>query len=586
MKKVLSLILVMLISASVMAGCTTLEKTATGDYDKGAIIDMYLADRVYNLDPHADLIDDNMLRVLDLVFERLTSIGEDGKWQYAAMKNYSVVETDEEYSVVIDLTSNCWSDGRTVQAADFVYAWKRLVDPNRANEAAAILTDVKNAHQIKLGDATVDDLGVAAIDTYTLQIDFERKVDLDVFFANCASIALAPLREDIITRYGDDVWALKTTTVLTNGPFAVKELSDNTLRIERSQYYRLDKNKDEYLDKYVIPYRLLTKYETGDLAAQLSAYENGNLFYDGVLPLASRAQYKDTAVVTDMLATHTYVFNTSNELFAKAEVRQALSLAIDRNAIAELLTFAKPATGYLPSKVFDTTVGTSFRSVGGDILSASADTAKAQSLLSAAGVKGGEFTLTVRDNEVDKAIAEAVAAAWNKLGFKVTVNAVAADKGEENSRIDNLQKLYSSGEFDVIAIDTMMSADAFAELSKFALEFSGNGVDMNSPTYDLYGHVSGYNSQDYNAIIASAYAEKDTAARVTILHQAEEKLLADMPVIPVVFLQDAYLNVGDLSGIENTYYGTRNFKRTELKDYMTYKAATDTSAAAEEPAAE
>ena len=131
----------------------------------------------------------------------------------------------------------------------------------------------------------------------------------------------------------------------------------------------------------------------------------------------------------------------------------------------------------------------------------------------------------------------------------------------------------------------MMSADAFAELSKFALEFSGNGVDMNSPTYDLYAHVSGYNSEEYNAIIESAFAEKDRAARAAILHDAEKMLLEDMPVIPLVFLQDAYLFTDVISGIESTYYGTRNFNDLTQKDYMTYKARTaepvESAAAAE-----
>ena len=74
-------------------------------------------------------------------------------------------------------------------------------------------------------------------------------------------------------------------------------------------------------------------------------------------------------MVTDMMGTHSYMFNTTNKLFEKAEVRRALSLALDRNAIAQIVTFAKPATGYVPFKVFDTASGTSFREVGGNILS-------------------------------------------------------------------------------------------------------------------------------------------------------------------------------------------------------------------------
>ena len=587
MKKVLSLVLAMITAASVMAGCTTLEKDETGNYDKGAIIDMYLTTEVYDFDPQNSITDDAMLKACSLMFEGLTTIDENGKWQKALMKNYKVEKDAEgEFSILITLNNTRWSDGRTVQAADFVYSWKRLLDPDAANEASSLLFDIKNARAVKTGDATVDDLGIAAVDTYVLQVEFEQKVDLDLFFENCSSLALVPLREDVITRYKDnddrEIWAQKSTSIVTNGPFCPKEiLYGSTLRLERSSYYYLDAEKEEPLDKFVIPYRLLTTYSTGTAEDQLAALTSGSIFYNGEIPLSARAQYANDATITDMMATHTYVFNTNNALFAKPEVRKALSMAIDRNQVVSIVTYAKPATGYVPYKVFDSKSGTSFREVGGNILSSTADVAGAKSLLSSAGVNGGSFTLSVRNNEVDLAIANYVAGVWGDLGFNVTVEAVKSTANSTDTTIynDNFQALYDSGEFDVIGIDMMMlSTDAFSALSQFAVSFSGNGVDMDSETYDLYGHVSGYANEEYNALIESAYAEKDRAARAAILHQAEAKLLEDMPVIPVIFLQDAYLYLGELSGIESTYYGTRDFKDTQLKDYMTYKARTASAA--------
>ncbi|MBQ4353808.1 MAG: peptide ABC transporter substrate-binding protein [Clostridia bacterium] len=580
MKKVLALVLAVMMLASIATGCTTLEiDEATGQMDKGAIIDMYLTTEIFNFDPQVSTTDDAMLKVFDLCYDGLTKLDENGKWQKELMKSYKIdVDDGEEFIILVDLTDTRWSDGRTVQAADFVYSWKRLLEAENEYEASSLLYDIKNARDVKLGDATIDDLGIAAVDTYTLQIEFETKIDLDQFFENCSAIALVPLREDVITRYGDDIWAQKSTTVVTNGAFCPKEiLYNNTLRLERSSYYYLDQEKDEPLDKYVIPYRLLTKYETGNAEAQLSALTSGNIFYDGEIPMSAREQYKNDAVITDMMATHTYVFNTKNELFDDANVRKALSMAIDRNEIVKIITYAKPATGYIPYKVFDSKAGTSFREVGGDILSASADAAAAKNLLSSAGVKGGSFTLTVRNNEVDKAIADYVAGVWGQLGFDVTVDAVKSTPNTTDATIyvDNFQKKYDNGEFDVIAIDmTMLSPDAFGALSQFAVAFSGNGVDMDSETYDLYGHISGYSNADYDAIIESAFAEKDRAARAAILHQAETKLLEDMPVIPLVFLQDAYLYTEVISGIKTTYYGTRYFNDLTMKDYMTYKART------------
>ncbi|MBQ7599289.1 MAG: peptide ABC transporter substrate-binding protein [Clostridia bacterium] len=576
MKKAVSLVLaVIMLSALLLTGCTTL----VGD-DKGAIIDMYITTEVYNFDPQVSITDTAMLKVFSLCYEGLTRLDKNGKWQNALMKNYSVdKDNEEEFSILIYLKNSYWTDGRTVQAADFAYSWKRLLDANAKNEAASLLYDVKNALDIKLGDASIDDLGVAAVDTYTLKVTFERKVDLNRFFENCSSVALSPLREDVISRYGDELWAKKGTYIITNGPFTPKTIDyPNLLRLERSPYYYLDRNKNENLDKYVIPYRLLTNYFRGDLNAQLDAFNEGSIFYLGELPLDKRAELKGDAVISDMMATHTYVINTKNELLSDPRVREALSLAIDREAAAEILTFAKPATGYIPEKVFNTGRGTSFRNANGDVLGTTQDLAKAKSLLAEAGISGGSFTLTVRNTEADTALAKYVTGEWEKLGFDVTVNKIRAGRNETETDLtdDSFELLYDSGDFDIIAIDmTMLSPDPFSALSQFAVRYSGNGVDMYSENYDLYPNISGYASEEYDALIDAAHNSASESERAEKLAEAEKLLLKDMPVIPIVFLQDAYLISGELSGITEDYYGVENFNRVQLKDYMTYKAATE-----------
>ncbi len=582
--KVLSLLLAALMLMTTLASCTTLE----GD-DKGAILDMYLTTEVFDFDPQLGMTDDAQLKYMSLMFEGLTRINEKGEWEGALMDKYKVeVDDGEKFSIIIDMDVTRWSDGRTVQAADFVYSWKRLLDPDQKWEGASLLYDIKNAKAAKMGDASIDDIGIAAVGTYTLQVEFESKIDLDGFFEKLSSISLVPLREDVITRYGE-TWARKTTSIVTNGPFIPKEIvAGSSIRLERSSYYYIDPEKeDEPLDKYVIPYRLLNKYDTGDASAQLAALTSGGIFYNGEIALADRAAYKDQVLLTDMMGTHAYVFNTNNSLFAKPEVRRALAIALDRTAIANIVTYAKPATGYVPYKVFDTASGTSFREVGGDIISASANLSEAQSLLSAAGVTKGSFSIAVRNNEVDLAVADYVKGVWEGLGFTVTVETLGTKKNAEETVDDLFQDAYASGDFDVIAIDAMFqSADAFGALSQYAVAYSGNGVDMNSANYDLYGHISGYNNPDYDALIDSANTTYDRAARTAILHDAEKKLMEDMPVCPLFFIQDAYLFSTELSGMVTDYYGVRNFNDTKLNDYMTYKAATDTAAEAAAPAAE
>ncbi len=569
MKRILSLMLCAVMLLTALVGCTTIE----GD-NKGMIIDVYLATELTDLDPALHYNDDAMVKFYDLIYEGLTNLKANGKWEKAMMKKYELLGNDEDgWYLLITLESTRWSDGRTVQAQDFVYAWKRILDPDFKSEAASLLYDIKNARDIKLGDVSVDDLGASAVDVYVLRVDFEKKPDLDAFFTATASAALVPLREDLVSR--EPNFGKAAANIITNGPFAVKVMSKGeVLRLDRNNYYMTDEEKDEAVDKYVIPYRLVTNYSYGDAEAQLAKFEAGQLFYLDEIPLSKRAAYQNTATITDEMATHTYYFNTDNKLFSDARVRKALSMAIDRNEIVNIVTYAKAATGLIPYGVFETKRGTSFRDAGGAILNTSADVAGAQALLKEAGVTSGSFSITIRPNEVDRAIAQYVKGVWESLGFTVKIAEVQSVQVKDDEKVmyyDTFTEKYTSGDFDVIGIDMqMLTPDAFSALAPFALEFSGNGVDMNSETYDLFGHVTGYSSEAYNALIEQAYATDDASARAAILHNAEQMLLEDMPIVPLVFLQDAYLIHDDLSGYKSSYYGTRVFTRMKLKNYTAY----------------
>ncbi|MBP3377380.1 MAG: peptide ABC transporter substrate-binding protein [Clostridia bacterium] len=580
MKRILSMIICLATIVVSFAGCSTLK----GD-DKGAIINVFLAEEVYNFDPAMNYHSNEMVKFFSLIYEGLTRLDAKGNWQKALMKSYEKSFDSEigEYKVTITLNSTQWSDGRSVQAQDVVYAWKRILDPSFYGAASSMLYDIKNARAVKRGDVSIDDLGVLAVDTYVLDIYFEYEVDLDAFFRTCASPALVPLREDKVENAED--WATKTSSMVTNGPFTLKEINweagEQTLRLERNSNYYLDNEKDEALDKYVIPWRIVTHYSIGNLDAQLAAFDNEEIFYLGEIPLSARADRMDDATITDEMSTHTYVFNTEKTIFKDARVRRALSMAIDRNAIVEILTYAKPATGLVPYGIKDGTAKDDFRTVADNsaaLLNTSADVDGAKALLKEAGVTSGSFTITVKGNsEADLAVAEYVKGVWNSLGFNVTVKTLdvyVQNLGENTKKnIDMFGNALNEGSFDVIAIDTqMLNTEAFSALSVFATKFSGGGVDMNDSSYPYIGHYSKYENAAYSELIEKAYAEHDLDARTAILHEAEALLMQDMPIIPLVFNQDAYLiNKKVIPGSKDTFWGTRDFTRLKMKNYMAYK---------------
>ncbi|MBQ8250057.1 MAG: peptide ABC transporter substrate-binding protein [Clostridia bacterium] len=556
MKKLICALLTAAMCATLFAGCSTLK----GE-EKGATINVYIGSEITDFDPALAYIDDSAVKVLGLVYEPLTRINAKGKVENALMKSYKTIENEEknDYRMEITIKETKWSDGRAVTADDVVYAWKRILDPEFSCAAASLLFDIKNAFDVKMGDSSIDDLGLAAVDTDVIEVQFEGKVDYDLFLENLACLALVPLREDVVVRYEN--FGTKVSSMVSNGPFAVKGLSEGeSLMLERNVYYYRDTDNDDALDKYVLPYRLVIDYTMSE-DELTAAYENDEIYYLGDIALDKRADYEDDAEISDLLSTHSYIFNTTNELFASADVRNALSLALDREAIADIVTYAEAATGLIPDAVYDKKVGDSFRENGGDLIAVSADAAGAKSLLAG---KSGSFTITCRSNAADIAIAEYCKDAWKALGFDVSIKKLdAADYMEA----------YVAGDYDVIAVDYQsLSTDAFGALAVFAPKYSGMGIDIQNDNYDPVPYIPGYANDDYSALIDSALAEKDREARSSILHDAEKLLMDDMAIMPIIYNQDAYVfNSKVLSKVKDYYMGYRNFNRLTMKNWRDYE---------------
>ena len=613
MKRFVSIILalVMLLSVgTVLASCG--EAT-----DRGAEISVYLGDVIYDFDPQQEFTDDNALAVISLLFEPLFTLNSKGDVKKAAADDYSYDK--DENTLTITLRETYWSDGVTqVRASDFVYAWKRLLSPSNASSAAPLLYDIKNAYAIKTAQpgVSLEDLGVLALDTETLQITFEDGfTDYKIFLRNLCSVATAPLNP-VSVQGKEDYWAKRTVSMMSNGPFKVAtyNLGDGVFTLERNRGYRqmlaADAPLSEY-DNYVLPYRLLTVWNVEDVTSDQNLTEEEYLnqlldglaaktvFYMGDIALSKRAEVD--AEVHDLMSTYTYLFNMENELFADATVRKTLSDVLDRTAIANLLVFAKPATGLITAGVSNGgKISNSFREAGGDLLSTGAalSIADAQALL--ADAPKGEFSLTVRDCEEDLAVANYVKSQWEQLGYTVTIDAVSgmdayfndSDGGVPTEEDDEsalhvtesaLQYRYETGDFDVIGIDyQMFCTDAFVALAALSSAYSGNGADMGSlgsiGTYEVLGNFIGFKNDEYDALIASAYAEKDPEKRAEILHEAERKLMQLMPAIPLVFNQSYYVISKELSKVSVDYYGYTIFTDAKQKNYQDYLNAGDGAA--------
>jgi ABC-type transport system substrate-binding protein len=277
------------------------------------------------------------------------------------------------------------------------------------------------------------------------------------------------------------------------------------------------------------------------------------------------------------------VFNTTVAPFDNPEVRVALSEALDRDRIAEILTFAKPAGGMIADGVYNTNRKgkTSFRSAGGNLISADAKLDEAKSRLSKAGVSGGKIEISVRKTEADLAVAEYVKSVWENLGFKVSIKEYSFEKYKDEREYDlvsdTFAEAYDARDFQVISVDYLMfSTDAFANLATFSRNFASGVIDLTvaADSYDLTTHVSGYDSEEYTAKIEAAFAEQDLTKRAALLHEAEEILMKDMPVMPLVQLQSAAVSDSNLKNVKLTNYGFSDFVKADLRKKDKYTAET------------
>lgn len=594
MKKLISLLL-----CALMLVGTSLSLVSCGDEEPvegGAQISVYLGDKIYDFDPQGDWTNDGALSVMSLLFEPLFRLNGDGELTNGVAKSYSVNE--KKGVITVKLRETYWSDGTTrVTAADFLYSWQRLIRCDSSNPAATLLFDIKNAVAVKKGDAALDDFGVKALDNNTLQITLEEGVtSYKAFLRNLASVALAPLNSNVVGSKGE-FWAKRLSTFSCNGPFKIDDydLDGGVFTLARNSGYHRPASSEETVDAYVTPNLLKTLWNvdvTLDDAAYLDQLLTGlvekTCFYIGEIPLAKRA---DTKVKKeDLLSTYTYAFNTAHPLFSNPEVRKILASVIDRNTIISTIVYGKAATGLVPSAVSDSSkLSSNFRKNGGDLLSATAtktvDEARA-ALAAISGYTPGAFTITYYASEADEAIANYVAGLWRQLGYTIELapmSGVTVEYDDNGSIVElsdsALQKAYESGEFDVIGIDyQMFSANGLSAFAQLTSNLNGNGIDLGAgegidpsdlPSYETLPNVLGYKNEAYDAKVAEALAEKNLSKRADLLHEAEELLLGDMPIIPLVFNQSYYASSG-LSGIKFDYNGYPVFTKVSQKNYTKY----------------
>ena len=540
MKKILALLITVATVATLFVGCGKTSNTSGSDQ----VIRATIASEPKTLDPSLNNAVDGGNYIL-CAFEGLTTIGQDGSIVAGTAEKWETSEDGLVWTFYIRKDAK-WSDGKDVTANDFIYSWKRAVDPATASDYAYYIYFIKNGEKINAGEADIDTLGVRAIDDKTLEVTLENPCQ---FFTEIVAFpTLVPLREDIVSA-NKDKWALDPATYIGNGPYKLTSWEhDSKITFEKNEYYWAK-------DSVVAP--KIEWYLMNDQNAILSAFKNGQVVYAKNIPSDELAAEKEAGnlKILPLLGTYYIDFVNNKPPFDDARVRKAFSLAIDRNYLVENVTKGgqTPASGFVPFGIADVNPEPDFRTTGGDYISVKpADYEKnveeAKKLLAEAGYPDGKgfpkVTYGLNSGSGHEPVAEALQQMWKEnLGVEVEILAQEWNVFQQ-SRKDGVYNINRNG-----WIGDYMDPSTFMDI------FTSTNGQNNAK----------YNNPDYDAFIAAARKESDHETRIKIFHDAEKLLMDEAAIAPLYFYTEPVVVSPKLQGVVNSKLGFVIFKWASFK---------------------
>lgn len=505
---------------------TAAENTQVG----GQEISVTLGSEPKTIDPTLNNAVDGATMIIH-AFEGLTKLDKDGKIVPGMAESWTMSEDGTKFTFT--LRDAKWSDGQPVKAQDFVYSWRRAVDPKVGAEYSYQLYYIKNGAAINEGKAKLEDMGVKAVDEKTLEVTLEAPT---AYFLEITSFpTLFPLREDIISK-DPDGWATKPESYITNGPFKLKTWEHDSELI-------LEKNNDYYDANSILPSAVKFMLIADDNAA-LAAFKNDEILFADSMPTEEIQSLKDQGLlkIEPQLGTYFYAFNVTKKPFDDVKVRKALALSIDRQYIIDKIAQGNqiPAGAFVPSAIADVNATPDFRATGKDYYDPSAgaletNITEAKKLLAEAGYAEGknfpqvEFLYNTEGGH--KAIAEAIQEMWKKnLGITIKLT------GQEWKVF---QQTRTDGNFQIARHGWLGDyVDPMTFLDMWTSNSGQNDADWKNAEFDKQ--------------ITIGKTSSDRAERMKAMHAAEDLLMADMPIMPIYFYSDLIVISPKLKG----YYGS------------------------------
>ena len=442
-----------------------------------------------------------------------------------------------------------WSDGSDLTAADFEYSFKRLASPDTAAPYAETVVGMIDGYQGAIGnpdedgntttDPDWDALNVHASEdgkTLTVQLSYPCS-----YFDKLASfVATSPVQQATVEANGD-AWCTEPDTYVCNGPYMITEWTPSErIVLSKNPYYVGGWDSSKIVSDTI------TLLLLEDSSASYAAYNSGEaqLVKDvptDEIPSLTRAEDGGDFYLDEIMGTYYISLNDQEEPFTDVRVRKALSLAIDRDYVANTIMqgIYTPATALVGPGIVDENGYFMDNANGGEPYISDdyeANLEEAKSLLAEAGYPDGEgfptITYSANDAGYHIPVAEYLQQAWGELGITMNI-----DKVEWSSFIP----MRRAGDYDISR--------------------NGWSMDYNDPSnmLELFTTNNGnndgkYANPEFDQVIEDSRVA-DKTAHFEKLHEAEDILMNDAACIPVAYYNDFWLQSPSLKGTWHSPYG-------------------------------
>ncbi len=488
-----------------LAGTTMLAMTATGAFAETVLNRGNSADPE-SLDPHktSTVYEANILRDL---FTGLTAQDAKAEVIPGAAESWTVSPDGKTYTFKLRAGGK-WSDGSPVTANDFVFSWRRLVDPATAAEYAYMLSPVVNADDITAGKKKPEELGVKAIDDMTFEMTLNAPTPYILeMLTHQATYAVSKAN---VEAKGADF--TKPGNLVSNGAYTLAEFVPN-------DHIKLVKNAN-FFDAGNVKIDTINYIPTEDRSTAVKRFEAGELDLNDDIPTEQladlKAKFGDQIKIGPYLGTYYYVFKIPKAPWDNVKLRHAISEAIDRDYLAEKVwqNTMIPAYSFVPPGISGYETRTTDYSEMSQIDREDA----AKKTLEELGYgpdKPLKMEIRYNTSENHKNTAVAIQEQLKPLGIEVTLL-----NTDTKTHYGHLEQ---HGDFDIARAGWI--ADYKDPENFLALCKTGTG-----------NNYSEYSDKDYDALMAKAAAAADPAERMKDLSDAEAIGVArDLCVVPLLY---------------------------------------------------